>query len=150
MAGSQKHFDALFAIFTSGTPREIQRASWAVNYCVESYPKLVIKHFSTVVKLLDPHQPDFIKRNCARMLQYTTIPEQWTGHIFDRCFKLTYSAKEPIAVRVFCLQVLFNIAQEIPELQGEVSELCSDLENHESAGIRARVRKILSKIEIKK
>lgn len=138
----QNRFDALFEIFTTAHPRVIQRASWAVNYCVESHPNFLSKHYDAVVKNLDPSVPDAVKRNCTRMLQYTLIPQEWLGHVFDRCFNLAYSSKEPIAVRCFSLQVLHNVSMAIPELKNEVLELLNDLKDHESPGIKSRVRRL--------
>ncbi len=146
VGGHQKHFDALFKIFTSGSARLIQRSSWAINYCVQEKPQLLEKHFATVIKLLIPESPVAVKRNCTRMLQFVKIPEKWMGHLFERCYQLVYSAKEPIAVRCFGMQVLSNIAEEIPDLKAEVRELLLDLKDHESAGIRSRVRRLLKNL----
>ena len=149
IGGDPNRFEALFAIFTREEHRLIQRASWAISRCVEKDPKLIDKYYPTLVELLVPSTPDAVKRNITRLLQFVNIPEEWSGYIYERCFAFVSSAREPIAVRCFSMQVIFQIALGIPELEEEVRELLTDVKDLDPPGIRSRSRRLLKKLGLK-
>ena len=143
-----KRFDQLFRIFTKEAYRLVQRAAWAVSICIEKHPHLLDAYYPKIVELLsDPASPDPVKRNITRMLQFVSIPEEWSGYIYDKCFSFVASAKEPIAVRCFSMQVTYQIALDIPELEAEVRELLIDVKDCEEPGIRSRSRRLLKALD---
>ena len=141
-----KRFEELFTLFLYGENRIVQRASWAINYCVENHPGLIQSYYPNICKILKGNPSDTVKRNIVRMLQYVEIPEEWQGHFYDICFTYVSTIKEPVAVRAFSMQVLYNIAKNIPELKSELIELLSDTSDSDKPGIRSRSKNILAKL----
>ncbi len=141
-------FDQLMEIVVGSDKLLVQRASWVMTHSIELHPALVLdKHYEIMIQSMENARHDAVKRNVLRSLQFVEIPEDWQGYIYDNAAALAISSREAVAVRVFSLQVMFNIAKGIPELRNELWELMSDLKDHEKAAIRSRIRKLVRAIE---
>lgn len=140
-------FNKLFDLFLGGEYRVGQRASWAISHSVEAHPELLeTMHYQHLHKALDAPAHISVRRNILRFLQFVDIPEQWQGHIYDRAMHYFMRSKEPVAVRVFSMQLLYDIGSQIPELNSELIELLNDIKDHDRAGIRSRARRLLKQL----
>ncbi len=142
----QKEFDILMDIFFNGEYRDVQRASWVVGHCGEIHPQLLKKWIKPMLENLSNKVHDAVKRNTVRVLQEYKIPEELSGLAYDQCMKLLTDKDEPIAVKAFCMQVLYNIAKDIPELKPELADAISKQMPDGSAGLKNRGGKILKKL----
>ncbi len=142
----QKKFDVLMAIFFHGEYRAVQLASWVVGHCGEMHPNLLKKWMKPMLENLSNEVHDAVKRNTVRVLQDYKIPEELCGLAYDQCFILLQSTTEPIAVKVFAMQVLYNIVKDIPELKPELADAISIQMPDGSAGLKNRGAKILKKL----
>jgi len=140
-----KRFRELMAIFLGDEYRPTQRASWAVNYCVQHNPELVKPYLSKLIDLLDERDGhDAIRRNVARLLQFVEIPTRHQGRVFAACYDLVDDPKQPVAVRVFALTVAADLAKDKPDLMSELRLMCNKYLPTASAGFRSRARRVLS------
>jgi hypothetical protein len=61
--------------------------------------------------------------------------------------KTLTSAKEPLAVRVHAMQILYNISEKEPDLKPEILAIFEHvMENHSSPGIISRGKKLVQKL----
>lgn len=142
-----KRFNVLIKTFLGGPYRVTQRAAWPLSYCVLVYPDLIKPHLKSVLKMLDKKEAhDSVKRNILRFLQDIEIPKRFYGTVADRCFTLM-DIREPIAVRVFAMTVLDNIARQEPDLKKELRIVIEDQLPFASAGFLSRSRKVLKELE---
>ncbi len=140
-----ERFAELIGIFFGGEYRLAQRAGWSLTYCAERHPELVAPYIYRLVDLLQEKQAhNAVRRNVARLLQFVEIPEKLIGKAYSHCVELFDDQAEPIAVRVFALEVATQIAIHEPELINELQMIVKKHLPHASAGIRSRARKILS------
>jgi hypothetical protein len=145
VGNDQKRFDELFHIFLTGKYREVQHAAWPISYCVIAQPQLIKKHWSRLIKNLQkPNIHDAVKRNSIRLLQDIDIPVKYEGDIMDICFRYLASPTEAIAVKVFSMTVLGNLAKKYPEIFPELKLLIEDQLPHQSAAFKSRAKKIFS------
>lgn len=143
-----KRFAELVDIFLAGPYRITQRASWPISVCVEREPKLIKPHLTRIIKELErTNVHDAVRRNIVRLLQFVTIPKAAQGRTIDNCFALLKDHKQPIAVRVFSMTVLANLAREIPELKNELIPYIEDELPFGSAGFISRGKKILNALK---
>jgi hypothetical protein len=141
-------FKELVTIFLRGPYRITQRAAWPLSYCVRNYPDLIKPHLKRVLDhLKKPGIHDSVKRNTVRLLQDIKISKSLQGKVVDICFQYLSNPKEAIAVRVFSMTVLANIAQENPELKNEIIPIIEDQLPFGSAGFRSRGMKVLKKLK---
>jgi len=143
-----KRFAELVDVFLAGPYLITQRASWPISYCVEYNPTLIKPHLKKVLGILqkqDVH--DAVKRNILRLLQFISIPKPLQGRTIDLCFYFLNNNKEPIAVRVFAMTVLANLAKENPDLKNEIIIIIEDQLPFGSAGFISRSKKVLKELK---
>lgn len=142
-----QRFKTLVKAFLEGPYRVTQRAAWPLALCVQDHPALINPHLKEVLKMLGkPGTHDAVRRNILRFLQDIEIPKKFYGFVTDKCFTLM-DPKEPIAVRVFSMTVLSNIAQHEPDLKKELRIIIEDQLPYGSAGYLSRAKKILKKLD---
>lgn len=146
---SQQRFDQLFSLFLNDEYRVVQRAAWPMGLLVESNPVFIKIHWKHLIKKLqDPAIHDAVKRNCIRMLQDVKIPKQYSGAIMNYCFQYLESPTEAVAVKVFSMSVLANMAKDYPEIIPEIKLLIEDQLPEQSAGFKSRAKKILHRFSL--
>lgn len=115
-----------------------------MTYCVERHPKLIQPHLKTVLAhLKKPGIHDAVKRNTIRLLQFIDIPKRFHGQVADICFAYLQNNREAVAIRVFSMSVLHQIARQNPELKHELKIIIEDQMPYGSAAFSSRGRKIL-------
>ena len=141
-------FAQLVDVFLQGPYRITQRSAWPLSYCVEKYPALLKPHFKRIISHLNKKPVhDGVKRNTLRMLQFVRVPPVHQGVVVDLCLAFLADSKEPIAIRVFAMTVLANIASEVPELKNELIPLIEDQFPYASAGFLSRGKKVLKQLK---
>ncbi len=140
-------FPELMEYFFSEDYRIAQRASNAVNMCVEKDNALIEPYISRIIENLKSPAHDAVKRNSIRLFQFIDLPEEYCGDVADICFSYLDSEKEAIAVRAFSMTVLYNIAMKYPAIKDELKMMIEDHLPYGSAGIKARGKNILKMLE---
>ena len=145
VGSSEKRFQELFNLFLTDVYRVTQRAAWPVSYCVIAHPGFMKNNFGKLVtNLQKPDLHDSIKRNSVRFLKQIDIPEKFQGEIMEICFGYLASPKEAVAIKVFSLIVLGNLAKKYPEIIPEIKVLIEEQMPHQSVGFRGRAQKLLN------
>ena len=149
VSGSQKRFDELFSLFIKDEYRVVQRAAWPVSYCVIAHPVFIKKNWKKLVdNLKKPTLHDSIKRNSVRFMQHIEIPEKYHGEVMDICFKFLESPTEALAIKVFSMTVLANLAKKYPEIVPELRILIEDQLPHQSIGFKSRAKRIFKGLNV--
>ncbi len=140
-------FTQLVDVFLQGPYRITQRAAWPLSNCVENHPELLRPHWKKILAFAGmPGIHDAVKRNVLRMFQFVQVPKVYQGRTADLCFRFLADTKEPVAIRVFAMTVLANIAREVPELKNELIPIIEDQLPYASAGFLSRSRKVLKQL----
>jgi len=148
VGNDRKRFAQLVDVFLQGPYRVTQRAAWSLSNCIEKYPDLLKPHFKKILgQLSNDNIHDSVKRNILRTLQFVRVPKAHQGVITNLCFGFLADTKEPIAIRVFAMTVLANIAKEVPELKNELIPLIEDQLPYASAGFLSRGGKVLKQLK---
>ena len=139
-----RRFKVLIQLFLAGSYRITQRAGWSLTYILEARPHLVTPYFPKVLKMMERQDVhDAVKRNVVRFLQYMDIPARYQGKVAQCCFAFLMDPKVAIAIRVFSMTVLANIARQQPDLKKELRIIIEDQMPYGTAAFRSRGRKIL-------
>ena len=147
VGADQKRFDELFNLFLNDEYRVVQRAAWPVSNSVIAHPAFINKHWSKLIRNLEkPDLHNAVKRNSIRLMQDIEIPEKYHGEIMNICFKYLESPTEALAVKVFSMSVLGDLAKKYPEIKSELKLLIEDQLPHQTAGFKSRAKKILKKL----
>ncbi len=148
VGNNQQRFDELFSLFVNDEYRVVQRAGWPVSNCVMANPKLIKKHWKGLINnLKKPNLHNAVKRNSIRLMQDIELPAKYHGEIMDTCFKFMESPKEALAVKVFSMSVLGNLAEIYPEIKPELKLLIEDQLPDQTAGFKSRGKNVLKQLE---
>ncbi len=147
VGNDKTRFAELITLMLTAEYRVAQRAAYPVSYCVEKHPELVKPWFGKMIKKLnEPNIHDAIKRNTLRILENIDIPDTYCGALYDISYTYLHSLKEPIAIRVFALSVMANIAKKYIELKTEVKHDAESLLHCGIPALESRSRKVLKQL----
>ena len=148
-ASAPEHFGELMQCFLVNEYRLQQRAAWCVSMAVRQNKMLIEPYISALVRQLarkDTHNA--VHRNSLRILQDIEIPEAYIGELMNACFRFVESSQTPVAIKVFALTVLGNLAINFPEIKQEIQLLIDFNIEHESPAFKARAKKVLKKLSL--
>jgi hypothetical protein len=149
VAFNRARFKKLVQVYLAGPYRITQRAAWPLSVCVERHPGLILPHLGQILSAVTkPNSHDAVKRNTVRLLQFIDVPSRYRGRVADLCFTYLQNRKEPIAVRVFSMTVLHNLAKHLPDLQRDLRLLIEDELPYASPAFRSRARGILKEMDL--
>lgn len=144
----KRRFKQLMDLFLKGEYRITQRAAWIIGHCADKHAELVIPYIDRMIgRMVDANVHDAVKRNVVRILQDIEIPRRLAGKVATICFEWLASAKEPVAVKVFSMSVLANIAKKEPDLKNEIRILIDQQMPTGSGGFKSRGKKVLRQLE---
>lgn len=139
-------FDELMQLFLHGEKLVVQRAAWAVGYCLEAHPEWALAYLPDMLKNLENPAHDAVKRNTVRALEFIEVPEELAGEAINILFQYLTDPKEPVAVRVFSMSALLNLCKNEPDLLEELRLTIEDAMPHGSGAIISRGKKVLKEI----
>ncbi|MFY9307439.1 MAG: hypothetical protein WAQ28_00170 [Bacteroidia bacterium] len=143
IGSSTKKFKEIVDIIYNGHAPLPQRASWLLAAVNEKHPELLLPYIPLFITTVHKFKIDGIKRNMLSALSQHTIPEELQGQIVNTCFEFLLSPDETVAVKVFAMQIIANIAKQHPELQDELKAVIEDQLPKSSAAFHARAKRIL-------
>jgi hypothetical protein len=123
------------------------RAAYLIDKINDSNPQLLNPFLNEMIEQVKIEQSHSKKRHFLKLISQNELPPDQQGFMFDFCLKTFTSAKEDLAVRVHAMQILYNISEKEPELKPEILTLIEyEMENHSSAGILSRGKKLADKL----
>jgi hypothetical protein len=140
-------FGELMELMHNSEPPLPQRAAWIMTGVTDKYPWLIVPYFNQIMKNLSSYSHPGLTRSVLRQLSKIDFPDEINGELFNKCYNFLYDQKQPAAIRVFAMQILFNISEKEPDLKNELILTFEDLlvvEN--SMGVKSRARKLLNKL----
>lgn len=142
-------FASLVQAFVNGPYRVTQHAAGPISHVVQTYPQLLAPHYCTILrKAQEAGAHPAVRRNVMRLLQFVAIPPKHQPAVMNLAFALFTNRAEPIAVRVFAMTVLADLAKRYPELKNELIPLLEDEAPVGTPAFRSRALKILSDFQM--
>lgn len=143
----------LFGIALYSNHPKSWRAAWIADKINDKRPELINPYINDIIVQLKNESSSSKKRQFLKLISLRSIPEEHCSFLLEYCIQCFTSTGEPIAVRVFAMQVLYNISEIEPELKPELLfTIQHEMELHSSAGIKSRGMKLAKQLhlEIKK
>ncbi len=148
VGSDRKRFKQLMGLFLKGEYRVTQRSAWIVNICAEKHPVLIRPYIGKMIRRMQqPDVHDAVRRNVIRILQFVEIPRALLGTVATVCFNYLASPEQPIAVKVFSMTVLGNIARKEPDLKRELLLVIDQQLQYAGAGFRSRAKRVMTMIK---
>jgi hypothetical protein len=148
IGNDKERFKLLMDLFLKGEYRATQLSAWLVSHVADQHPALLEPYLDKMLKrMMETGVHVAVKRNVLRILQFIEVPRRLYGKVAKLCFDFLKS-NEPIAVRVFSMTVLANIAQHEPDLKKELRLIIEQRMEWEGAAFQSRAKKILKELSI--
>jgi hypothetical protein len=146
IGAEQTLFDELIDIMVNGREKSKNHAAWVLSHCADTHPWLLEKHKEALLLNLQMPAADSVKRNSLRVLRYVNLPEDLMGIAADLCFGFLNSGKEPVAIKVHAMDVLYKIVVKYPELKEELRVSIEEQMPYGSAGFKSHGSKVLKNL----
>jgi hypothetical protein len=126
------------------------RAAWVIKGIHENKPKLVEPLIHEMIQALPNLEKEGVKREFLRMILEYPLPEdeEMLGVLLDSCFQWLANPPEPIAIKVHCMTILFEISKVIPEIKQELITTIEVAMQEGSAGIVNRGGKTIKALRL--
>jgi hypothetical protein len=124
-----------------------QRASWAMTTIADKEPWMIEPHIEKLINHINNFDHPALTRCFLRTLSQMEPPANKLGELFDICYNLLIDAKQPAAIRVFAMQVLYNISEKEPDLKPELKLIIETNLDNGSTGYANRAGKLLKKLD---
>lgn len=150
---SPEHIPVLMGIALYSNDPKSWRAAWVADKINDIQPRLIEPYIPDIINRLSAETSSSKKRHFLKLISLHRVPHEQCSFLLEYCLQCFTSSSEPIAVRVFAMQVLYNISETEPGLKPELlTTIQHEIELHASAGIKARGRKLAQQLhlEIKK
>lgn len=133
----------LIALIKSDDVLLAQRAAWPIGLLGTEHYALLKPYVAELITCLDKPLHPAISRNVYRVLQFIEVPEEHEGELFEYCARDLLDPKIPVAIKVFCMTVAYNICKKHSELKPELRLLIEQGLDQATAGYLSRSKKIL-------
>ena len=148
VCSNQQRFDELFNLFLNDEYRVVKRSAWPMSYCVDAHPSLITKHWKELMHhLKKPNLHDAVKRNSIHVMQDIELPQAYHGKIIDLCYTYLESPKKSLAVKVFSMSVIANLAKHYPEIKPQLKLIIEDQLPQKSAGFKSRAKRVFKQLD---
>ena len=149
VGSDQELFNDLVDIMLTTNDSITLRAAWAISVITDKEPWLFEPRIYEVFDKRNSFKHPSIARFLLRYMAHVELREEKLGEIFDFSYNALNNTNNPPAIRVYAMQVLFNIAMKEPDL---INELILVIESHldtGSAGLINRGEKLIKKLKAK-
>lgn len=144
---NQELMPVLMDLALHGSEPKSWRAAWLADKIHEKNPQLLIPWIGKMIETLQNDLPPGKKRHFLKLISLNKIEKRHFLFLMDYCLNTFTSWKEPVAIRVHAMQVLYNISEAEPDFKPELLAIIQhETELHPSAGIRSRGKKLAKQL----
>jgi hypothetical protein len=122
------------------------RAAWVMTVVTDKYLDLINPYISVLIDNIPSHNHPGITRMVLRVLSRIDIPQQYLGVMFNYSCNWLENEATPVAIKVYAMQIMYNISQLEPDLKPELILLIEAHLNHNTAAYNSRSSKLINKL----
>jgi 8-oxo-dGTP diphosphatase len=125
------------------------RSSWVLTKVCDKFPEIIEPHLPEMVDSLQKIDNESVIRSFLRIISFTDpikFSEKHRGILADYCFAALNSATSAIAVKVYSMEILYNLTVLYPQLANELASVIRIMMEDGTAALVSRGNSILKKI----
>ena len=125
------------------------RSSWILTKVCDKYPELMDPYIPDIITRLNGFDNESVQRSFLKIISSKDINQidvRFHGILADYCFLKLNSGLTAIAIRAYVMDILYNLSTIYPEIANELVPAIMLLTEEGSAGIVARGKMILKKL----
>lgn len=97
-----------------------RRAAWIIDTASENKPAWVEPFLPKLIAKLPEFNHDGLKRHALRIIARLPFPEGTEGELLNIAFEWLVSVTESVAVKMYCIQILYRISATEPDILQEL------------------------------
>lgn len=97
-----------------------RRAAWIIDTASENKPEWIGPYLPELISKLPSFNHDGLKRHALRMVARMPFPEGTEGELMNLCFEWLITASESVAVKMYCIQILYRLSATEPDILQEL------------------------------
>lgn len=140
-------FGKLWQLIKEGEPPLPRRSVWIMELCVVNYPDLATPYIEEYVEHLELARHNAVQRHLTKILARRKLPQTQHGKLFDLSIKWLLSPQIHVAVKAHSMDIACQIAKGNADLENELLLVIRDQMEFNTAGFKARARKIFRQLE---
>jgi hypothetical protein len=122
------------------------KAAWVADVVSEKRPDLLEPYLDELIASLESIDDDGVKREVLRMLCRSSFNEDQKGPLISMCFDWLISAREPVAVKRFSMEILYEMSKQEPGIKQELADSIEMRMFEESPGFQSYGKKLLKQL----
>ncbi|HRZ75725.1 MAG TPA: hypothetical protein P5248_00035 [Bacteroidales bacterium] len=140
----------LLQVALEEVPQVSSRASRVIESCVQMSPATLSELETEMVRALPCITDAAVRRSLLKIFTTHPLPgdEDSQGLLMDSCFRYLTSAEEPIAVKVYCMDILYLFTAHYPEIAKELMLTLEEMVRRDSSAICFRGNFILKQLRL--
>jgi hypothetical protein len=136
----------LWEVYLSNKEPISRRAAWIIDTVSENEQDWVKDYLARLIDIFPTFRHDGLKRHGLRILSRNPIPAEKTGQLINICFDWLLSTEEAVAAKMYCMLILTDLSQSLPEIRHELIDTIELQMEEGSPGFKSIGRKILKKL----
>ncbi len=145
IAREPKHMPKLWG-FATGEHKRAWRATWLMDKVYDEAPELIRCYIPQMIELIPSLKCESKQRQLLKLISCEPLPKNISGEFINCCFDYLISSSTAVAVKVHAIQILFNFAQQEPDIKNELVLVIEECMIDGTTGFKARGRKLLKKL----
>lgn len=121
--GNHQIFEDLWNIFVKNKNPESRRAAWVIDILTENSQLLDESKLDALPPMLPKFRHEGMKRHTLRMIERNKISDKNKGELVDQCFQYLESKSASVAVKMYSIKILKNVAKDEPDLIRELIDI---------------------------
>jgi hypothetical protein len=143
IGNNPEHLPVLMDLALNSDKPHSWRAAWMADKINDKFPHLITPWIEDMILALKKELQPGKKRHFLKLISLNEIDKKLQSFLMDYSLDVFTSGKEPVAIRVHAMQVLYNISELEPEFKPELLAIIQhEIEVHPSAGISSRGKKL--------
>ena len=144
---NKTYFAVVLEIANTAQDMSSSRAARVLDLCTERNFELG-NHFANdiALKLMSLKDSRTKRSLCRIMTRHLPNDEKILGHFINFAFELIASPKEPVALKVYAMQALFNISKKIPDIKNELIGIIEEEIPKNTHAFKGRGNMLLKKL----
>lgn len=139
--------DQIYALTCHDNHKVQWHAAWVFEHIYFANTNMLQHYLPDIIKRLPHVESDSIKREFCKILSFSQINKLIDGDFINTCFDWLMSEKIPVAVKAHCMQILYNVCEEYPDLRSELVQVIESQIDNNSVGFKSRGRKIIKALK---
>lgn len=139
-------FGTLVKFMIHGNAQQSNMAAWVLTHTVDREMKILEPFVKDIIDFLEKDISEGVRRSCLRALEKTKITEQYAGKLIDLCFGYFDSKIQPVAIKSISMSIIFNCAQNEPDVLNELKLMIEDQLDYQTAAVVGRGKVLINKI----